>query len=345
MVGAGAVLAPGPAAAASSQIKVYLADGVTPVGDATLHPGDQVVVKGTGFDPNANTSGLPVPVPPGVPHGTFITFGPFEPHWRPSQGAPESARVTDRAKTRWALSADALNRVPDAPFDLRRTVRQQWVPLHKDGSFAAKLTLTTPKTVPPNGRWGVYTFGAADAVNASQEHVVPISYSTTPGPNTPQPAVKNLVWAYSPNFYSTITKSAQGAVVGRDGSSVGKDGAMTFELTSNTVRGGSGELRYRGTVVAYTRFHLAEIALADPVIGVRDGKAVLSLRTSTTNMNGDDALRRIDVADLALGDAGAARVARSQNVTGVRATFRPGITPELLAALSLGGASPVSILF
>ena len=341
------VLAASPAGAApvsKSAIKIYLADGTTPVGQTQLHPGDTVVVKGTGFDPNANTGGLPVPVPPGVPHGTFITFGKFDQNWRPSKGAPESARTTDRSKTKWAISTDALNKVPDVPFDLRRTVRQQAVTLHPDGAFTAKVTLSTPKDAPANGRWGIYTFGAADAVNASQELYVSINYSTAPGPNTPKPAERDLVWGYSPDFYSTFAERTQGAVVGKDGASV-SNRKLGYELTANTVRNGSGELRYQGTVVAYTRFHLYEIALADPIIRVNGNKAVLTMRTSTTDQNGTDALRRIAVADLTLSPAQVARLGRGENVTGVSATFRPGITPPLLGLLSGGPASPLNLIF
>ncbi|WP_448222319.1 HtaA domain-containing protein [Gordonia iterans] len=337
--------APAEAAPYQPAIKVYLADGVTPVGTTQLHPGDTVVVKGSGFDPNANTGGLPVPVPPGVPHGTFVTFGSFDQNWRPSKGAPESARTTDRSQTKWVISDDALNRVPNVPFDLRRTVRQQAVTLKTDGTFTAKVTLTTPKDAPANGRWGIYTFGAADSVNAAQELYVPINYSTAPGPNTPKPAARNLVWAYSPNFYSTFAGSAQGAVVGKDGASVTKNGPLAFELTANRVINGSGDLRYKGTVVAYTKFHLYEIALADPIIRVRGTTAVLSMKTSTTDQNGDDVLRRVDVADLVLTPAHVARIARGEDVTGIPATFRPGVTPPLLGLVSQGPASPVTVRF
>lgn len=326
-------------------IAVYLADGVTPAGNTQLHPGDVVVVKGTGFDPNANTSGLPVPVPPGVPHGTFVTFGKFADDWRPSQGAPESARPTDRAQTKWVLSRGALDRVPDVPFDLRRTVRQQWVPLAADGTFTARLVLTEPKRTVPGGTWGVYTFGGADAVNAAQELRVPLNFSTAPGPNTPQPAPRNLVWAYSPGFADTVRDTAQGGLTGSNGGSVGETGALGYELVGNTLRDGSGELRFRGTVVAHTRFHLAEIALADPVIRVTNGTAVLSMRTSTTDMNGTDALRRVDIADLTLSRSDLARLERGEDVSGIPAAFRPGITPATLAALSAGPASPVSVHF
>ncbi|GAA3947543.1 HtaA domain-containing protein [Gordonia caeni] len=342
----GAVFAaPAQAAPYQPAIEVFLSDGVTPAGQTQFHPGDTVVVKGRGFDPNANTDGLPVPVPPGVPHGTFITFGPFEPNWRPSKGAPESSRPTDRAQTKWAISDAALNQVPDTPFAMRRTVRVGSVPLHRDGTFTAKVKLTTPKDVPANGRWGIYTFGAADAVNASQELFVPLNYSTADGPNTPKPAPKNLVWSYSPNFYSTFAGSAQGAVVGKDGAAVDKNGKLSYELTSNTVQNGKGELRYSGAVVAYTRFHLYEIAMVDPIIRVNGTKAVLSMKTSTTDQNGTDVLRRVDVADLTLTRAQLARLAQDADVTGIPAAFRPGVTPPLLGALSQGSASPVSVLF
>ncbi|MGO3327449.1 HtaA domain-containing protein [Gordonia sp. (in: high G+C Gram-positive bacteria)] len=325
-------------------ITVFAADGVTPIGDTPLHPGDEVVVTGTGFDPAANTSGLPVPVPPGVPHGTFVTFGGFAPVWQPSKNAPASSRAEVRGKTKWALSRSALNRVPEVPFDLRRTIRQQWVPLDAQGRFTARLTLATPDKTPANKRWGVYTYGAANSVNAAQEKFVPLNYSTEPGPNTPTPPAQNLVWGYSSSFSDAIDVT-EGALSGKDGADVDSRDRMTFELADNTIRNGRGELRYTGTAVVYTRFHLLEVALADPIIRVNGTRAVLSMKTSSTDMNGDDHLRRTDIADLHLTAAEAARLAKSQNVSGVKATFRGGITPTSLAALSLSGADAVDVRF
>ena len=343
---AGAAFSVGSAQAAPMRpaIAVYLADGVTPVGDAVLHPGDEVVVKGSGFDPNANTDGLPVPVPPGVPHGTFVTFGAFAPTWQPSKGAPASARAEVRSQTKWALSRSALNRVPDVPFDLRRTITQQWIPLSPTGDFTARLTLATPETIPAHARWGVYTYGAANSVNAAQEKFVPIDYSTQPGPNTPRPAAQNLIWGYSSAFADAVS-ATQGALAGSDGAGADGRDRMTFELVENTVRDGHGELRYRGTLVAYTRFHLLEIALADPIVRVDGTRAVLSMKTSSTDMNGDDHLRRIDIADLHLSRAQVADLEAGRDVTGVPATFRAGISPTSLAALSVAGAEPVDLRF
>lgn len=343
MVLAGSLIDATPAAAAppsTATITVFRGDGTTPVGATVVHPGDTLVVKGVGFDPNANRYGLPVPVPPGVPHGTFVTFGAFAPQWKPSTGAPESARATNRSAVKWAMAPSALAQVPSSPFDLRRTIRQQWVPLRADGSFTAKIVASTPKTIPAGARYGIYTYGAAGADNAAQERAVPINYSTTPGPNTPIDPPRDLVWAYSPSFYRTVTQTAGGGLSGTDGAGVDDRGSMTFTRTSSSVRNGTGELRYRGTVVAFSRFHLAEIALADPMIRVRNGKGVLSMRTSTTNQNGTDAMRRVDIADVDLSTIG-----NGSDVRGATATFRPGITPEVLAALSTGPAAPVTLNF
>ena len=231
-------------------IDVFAADGVTPIGNTVVHPGDTLVVKGRGFDPNANRGGgFPLPVPPGGPHGTFIAFGAFAPHWKPSAGAPESARAATRLGVQWALAPSALAQVPSAPFDMRRTIRQQWVPLSPQGTFTARVVASTPKDTPAGARYGVYTYGAAGAVNAAQELSVPINYSTTPGANTPKPAPRNLIWAYSPSFYRTVTKQLQGGVYGTDGAGVDDAGRLTFALRDGAVRNGNGVLRFRGTIV------------------------------------------------------------------------------------------------
>jgi hypothetical protein len=332
------------ATTARPHIDVYLADGVTPVGAALIHPGDTLVVRGRGFDPAGNRSGLPLPVPPGVPHGTFIAFGAFAPDWRPSGGAPESARAATRLGVQWALSPEALAQVPAAPFDMRRTIRQQWVPLHADGTFLARVVASTPTQIPTGARYGVYTYGAAGAVNAAQELSIPVNYSTRPGPNTPAPAPRDLVWAYSPAFHRTVTEDAQGGVYGTDGAGIDDSGAMTFTLAESTFRNGAGTLRYRGTVVAFSRFHLVEIALSDPIIRLTDGRGVLSMRTSTSNTNGTDAQRRVDIADVHLRAADGERsVDGVHDIVVAPVRFRPGITPESLALLSTGTASPLRL--
>ncbi len=154
----------------------------------------------------------------------------------------------------------------------------------------------------------------------------------------PQPPKRNLVWGYSPSFHRTIVGTTQGGVVGSRGASVDKAGRMTFELRDGRLRDGNGILRFRGTVVAYTRFHLYEIAMVDPVLRVRNGRGVLSMATSTNNMNGTDATRRVDIADVDL------RGASPAGKRGASVVFRSGISPQVLASLSSGPAAPLDLV-
>lgn len=294
-----APLAPG----APASIEVLAADGVTPLGRSVVHEGDTVVVKGSGFDPAANTNGLPLPVPPGVPHGTFVAFGAFSPDWRPSSGAPSEARAgQQRSATAWVMSENALNRVPDAPFDLRRTIRQQWTPLADDGSFTATLTVTTPAAAAPDAEFGIYTYAAAGAINAGEELFTPVEFDPAPGPNAPRPVAEDLVWGFAPGYTELVTGTLQGGVTGTEGAGVRPDGRLTFESAGADIdpATGLGVVRFSGTVVSFTRFHLAEIALADPWIEFTPEGTVLSAEMSTGNTVGTDRLARTRLADLRL---------------------------------------------
>ncbi|MFE6862900.1 HtaA domain-containing protein [Nocardia sp. NPDC057668] len=339
--GVGAVTATPSAADPSPSIELFTADGKTPLSDTVVHPGDKIVVRGTGFDPSANTDGLPVPVPPGVPHGTFVTFGGFAPDWRPSAGAPGASRGVNRSAVQWIMGESALNQVPRAPFDLQRTIRNQWVPLASDGTFTAVIDVVQPTKAPADAVFGVYTYAAAESVNPSQELAVPVRYDPAPGPNTPKPPAADLTWAVAPGFADTVTGPLQGSMSGRDGAAV-RDKALTFELDEAAIdpATGLGELRYRGTVIASTRFHLGEIALADPWIEFTSSGTWLTAETSTSDTIGADDLRRIRVARL---DAPATsnRTEWSQ----VSATFEPVLTPASLQLYAGGATAPLSFRY
>ncbi|GEM_PF-1069570 len=324
-------------------IDVYAADGVTPLGDTPVHEGDTVVVRGTGFDPDANRSGgLPLPVPPGVPHGTFVSFGAFTEDWRPSEGAPTENRATVRSTNAWVLSEAALNQVPDVPFDMRRTVRQQWVPLADDGSFTATITIDAPATVPDDAVFGIYTYGAADAVNAEQELSVPVNFDPAPGPNAPVAPEQDLVWGFAPGFTDLVTDTTQGSVVGKDGASVRDDGSLTFEHAATDIDPdtGLGRVEYTGTVVSFTRFHLLEIALANPWIEFTEDGTYLTAESSTGDQVGTDSMSRITVARLDA-DAEAGRT----EWTDVPARFSAPLQPTVLLPYSGQSAAPVSFRF
>lgn len=132
-----------------------------------LNPyGETITVTGTGFDPGANLSTRP-PVPVGMPTGVYVIFGRFADDWRPSQGAPGSARtVLDQM---WPLPA-ASKAAAEAAFG----PNPQYAVLDEDGSFEVELDA---ELVPGDGNFGVYTYAAGGAApNAEQETFTPIAF-------------------------------------------------------------------------------------------------------------------------------------------------------------------------
>ncbi|QDQ99357.1 hypothetical protein FO059_13425 [Tomitella fengzijianii] len=326
------------------RIEVFAADGATPLADTPVRSGDTIVVKGHGFDPLANTDGLPLPVLPGTPHGVFVAFGAFAPQWRPSQGAPSESRDgQDRSATAWVMTDEALGAVPDVPFDLRRTIRQQWVPMDDDGTFTARLTVAPPAAAPDGARYGVYSYAAAGAVNAEEELFVPVRFDPAPGPNTPVPPEPDLVWGFAPGFDGLVTDTLMGAAGGDDGAAVRDDGRWTFRSAGVDIdpATGLGTARYEGTVVLSTKFHLLEIAVSDPWIEFTPDGTWLTAETSTGAMVGTDSMSRVRLARLDL-PADADR----RSASGVTGTFIvPMGQPDVLLPYSGQPIAPLDFTY
>ncbi|WP_424936175.1 MULTISPECIES: HtaA domain-containing protein [Bacteria] len=200
-------------------IRVFLADGTTPYMGQEVRTGDQLVVKGTGFDPAANIGGRGVPIPADLPQGTYVVFGSFQDDWKPSAGAPGSSRKA--VDQRWALAEDVLGKVPPR---YQEAVRAQWTPIAADGSFTTTLTAKEFGSGPEGGRWGVYAYGAGGVVNPDQELSVPVAYvgdAVTPEPAGPvitvspagplDPSVENVLAVEGKGF--TGPGAANGAYV------------------------------------------------------------------------------------------------------------------------------------
>ncbi|WP_454041763.1 HtaA domain-containing protein [Cellulosimicrobium sp. Marseille-Q8652] len=153
-------------------VTVYAADGVTPLGDTAVRAGDEIVVKGSGFDPAANVGGRGAPIPATLPQGTYVVFGKFAEQWRPSEGAASSARKV--VSQRWALAEPVLDQVPAA---FQQTIRNQWAEITPEGTFEATLTVDASDAA---GRYGVYTYGAGGVTNADQELYAPVTFTTEP---------------------------------------------------------------------------------------------------------------------------------------------------------------------
>lgn len=152
-------------------VEVFLADGTTPIGSTPVYDGDTIVIKGSGFDPEANVGGRGVPVPNTLPQGDYVVFGSFAADWRPSDDVPASARQVGAQL--WALTADTLDKVPEQYRDI---IRKDWTELHTDGTFTATLTVAAPKSVVEGGSYGIYTYAAGGQKNAEQETSTPIDY-------------------------------------------------------------------------------------------------------------------------------------------------------------------------
>lgn len=134
--------------------------------------GELVTVTGTGFDPGANLSTRP-PVPTGMPAGVYVAFGRFAPTWRPSAGAPSSARRV--ISQRWAM--------PQASIDAAVAAfgpNPQYVPLAPDGSFTTTLLISPNETF--TGTYGIATWAGGGATpNPTQETFTPISFREPTG--------------------------------------------------------------------------------------------------------------------------------------------------------------------
>ena len=208
-------------------LTVYLADGVTPLGDDAVEFGDTLVVAGTGYDPAANVGGRGVPIPSTLPQGTYVVFGSFAEQWRPSEGASSASRKATSQK--WALAESVLDQVPSA---YRSLIRAQWAPIAADGSFRTTVTVTESATPPAGGTYGVYTYAAGGVTNAAQELSVPVTLTPPPSLDVSVPTVAQA-------------ESASVRVVGSDfGDIAGAYAAVIEKGTESSLTSGGGYVAF-----------------------------------------------------------------------------------------------------
>lgn len=164
-------------------IKVFVKVNGTevPHSGQKVYRGDEIVVRGSGFDPEANVGGRGVPVPVG-PQGSYVLFSSFaENNWQPSTGAGPEQRGKNDANQGWVLSDSAFASIPP---NFKPAVEKQLIRPTPDGSFEWSTKLTTPSLV-TNGKFGVYTLAAGGAVNPAEELEVIIDYVDAARPGSP----------------------------------------------------------------------------------------------------------------------------------------------------------------
>src|SRR5690606_15272309 len=94
--------------------------------------------------------------------GAYVVFGRFADTWKPSDGAPSSARSV--GTQRWVVD----------PADVA-TLGEQAVAINADGTF--ELTLDVAVMPDKAGNYGVYTYPGSGASYAPFETATPISFT------------------------------------------------------------------------------------------------------------------------------------------------------------------------
>ena len=270
------------------QVSVTFEDG-TPVEGATVHRGDVLLVHGTGFSPEANQGGFPLPVPPGVPNGLYALYGAFPAHWKPSEGVDSSARTHPHDRMAWVMPEGTLDSIPAGAIDMRRSIARQEQPMNADGSFTARIVVDPPETT-PGDNWGVYVYPGAGSINAAEEFYIPLNYSSEPGPNTPAPPQPDLLLDADLAFrFAEITK---GGVNAKNGASKVDANRVAF-TRDPAAETGDGVRKYKGTVITTARFTLAEVAVADPwLIPQPNGSYLITgLISRSYNVGADEMVR------------------------------------------------------
>lgn len=132
--------------------------------------GDTITVTGTGFTPDLAVGTRP-PLA-GQQAGVYIAFASFADVWKPSEGAPSSARPT----TPFGQGDSAL--VWALPPAGRAIIGEEaTVILNPDGSFTATLTVQRDyQGALADGNYGIYTYAGSGAVQPLYETYTPITF-------------------------------------------------------------------------------------------------------------------------------------------------------------------------
>ncbi|QAY72877.1 hypothetical protein ET445_05500 [Agromyces protaetiae] len=129
--------------------------------------GETVTVTGSGFVPGADTTSARPPIA-GKFGGVYVAFGAFDVNWKPSTGAPSTARPTVDVK--WGVHAEDLAKIGGPS--------KGGFVVNEDGTFETTLTLSydAAKAL-ADGHFGIYTYPGGGAKAPSFETFEPIAFA------------------------------------------------------------------------------------------------------------------------------------------------------------------------
>lgn len=274
----------------SPEVSVTFEDG-TPAEGATVHRGDVLIVRGSGFNPSANRGGYPLPIPPGVPNGVYVLYSAFPDSWKPSEGAPSSSRKHPHDNIAWVTPAGTLEAIPNQGVDMRRSIARQATPMTDDGSFEARIVVNPPET-PAGENWGIYVYPAAGSINEAEEIYIPLNYSDAPGKNAPAPSSEDLVISVS--ALEKVFGALGGGVTAKNGALEPEDGVVSF-TRDNDNSDAEGE-SYRGEVHFTAKFSLVHVVVRNPRIEDGPTGKIITAEVSQGYDVGPDEMERMPIA-------------------------------------------------
>lgn len=243
--------------------------------------GEELVVKGSGFDPAANVS-TRVPVTPGQPAGVYVVFGSFADVWRPSTGADASTRTL--IDTKWAVPQPSYDQVQtDYPLQ-----KPKMVLLNPDGTFEVKVKTKIVAENPRN--YGVYTYPGGGAVNPAHELGVKVTFQGDENNDQPPPEGM-LDWGLKASFRSYIEGNiAHGSITMLTPATRNTNGTFRFAEGAGTAT----QVGFAGGV--YFKGH--ETQPGNPLLEVTVRDIRVAINGSTGKLIADVVSKALDTGQL-----------------------------------------------
>jgi hypothetical protein len=262
--------------------------------------GETVTVTGSGFNPAANVGTRP-PLA-GQPTGVYLVFAKIAQPWKPSEGAPSSARTVLDQK--WVLPAASR-----AVLDPAGT-NTDYVTLAADGTFSATLdvkSVTDGVADCAVDTCGVITYAAGGAVNAAHELFTPLAFTTVEPtePTTPvdpsgEVTSARLDWGLKQSFRNYV----KGPIANGSWTLNGVTGEFRWEtVTAADYADGAGQVAYSGGVQFTGHSGQLDLTISQPQVRFASGSAELLLDVRSRSLDTGEFVELDDVVFATLGTA------------------------------------------